>query len=628
MCGIAGFSGKGDKNILLNMMRTLNHRGPDDEGIYADDRVHLGHKRLSIIDLSEKGRQPMTNENGSVWLVFNGEIYNFQSLRKSLLDKDHRFASNTDSEVIIHLYEDLGTEMFKELNGMFAFALWDKRLRKLFLVRDRMGQKPLYYSFADQTLIFASEANALLEHPLVEKKLDMGSLAKFLFYEHVPTPDCIWENVSKLNPGSYLEYEPLNRSYKVRQYWKISFLPRLYLKDEEYVEVLEEKLIQSVKSHLVADVPVGVYLSGGMDSATVAYYSQKVLNGKLKTFTVAFKEKTFDEQDRARETARMLGTEHHEVDFNEQDFIKTTLEIIPMLDEPFSDSSLIPAYFLNRFARNYIKVALGGEGGDEIFVGYPIFRAHELLKYLRAIPGAIRRNIVIPFINAIPSSHSNETWEYKLKKFIEAEGYLNNPYYCQQIWLGAFGPSYLVKLFKKEFHDAISLNSLFDNIDIYRKDADEREELSDGIMRQTQHKYLMDDGMTKTDRASMANSLEMRAPLLDGDIVDWVNRIPFECKYRGGKTKILLRRLMQDKLPESILSGPKRGFTPPIAEWFARHFQKEVKEYIFARNEFFDTGYIEKLWKEHITNKQNHRKILWTLFVWKLWSSRNIQQNI
>lgn len=625
MCGIAGFLGIGNKDNLLDMMATLHHRGPDDEGIYIDGRVHLGHKRLAIIDLSSHGRQPMSNEDNSIWLTFNGEIYNFQTLRKSLIENGHRFKSNTDSEVVIHLYEDYGTDMFEKLNGMFAFALWDKKKQKLYLARDKMGQKPLYYSFTKGTFLFASEAGAILKHLIFEKRLNLKLLAKFLFYEHVPTPDCIWENISQLNPASYLVYDIIEQRYKISKYWKISYLPRLCLKEQECIDLLEAKIIQAVKRHLIADVPVGVYLSGGMDSTIVAYYSQKILNGGLKTFTVAFSEATFGEQHRARETAKFLGTDHHEIDFSAKDFFNTAFEIIPEMDSPFADSSLIPAYYLNKFAKKYIKVALGGEGGDEIFVGYPIYMAHELLKYFQSIPVGIRRNIIIPIVNNIKTSYQNETWVYRLKKFIEAEGYLDNPFYCQQIWLGAFGPIRLLRLFKKEFHEKINLSDLFENIDLYRQDAEKDEELIDGLMRQTQHKYLMDDGLTKADRASMANSLEMRSPLLDNELVEWVNRIPFHCKYKRGKTKIILRKFMSKKIPKDIVSGRKRGFTPPIAEWFAKDFQGRIKEYIFSRNDLFNMDYVEKLWKEHISQKQNHRKTLWTLFVWNLWSSENLK---
>lgn len=621
MCGIAGFLGKGNKDNLIEMMATLNNRGPDDEGLYVEGCVHLGHKRLSIIDLSLRGRQPISNEDDSVWLVFNGEIYNFQALRESLISKGHKFKSRTDSEVIVHLYEDYDIEVFEKLNGMFAFALWDKNRRKLYLARDRMGQKPIYYAFLKDDFIFASETKAILKYQFFEKQLNLSSAAKFLFYEHIPTPDSIWENIAQLTPGSYLVYDLDQKRHEIKKYWKLKYLPRIYIDEQEYIDILEQKLIQSIKRHLVANVPVGVYLSGGVDSTTIAYYAQKILNGRLKTFTVAFKEKTFNEQYSARETANLLNTEHYEIDFGASDFIETTFQIVPNMDAPFSDSSFIPAYFLSRFAKKHIKVALGGEGGDEIFVGYPIYRAYELLKYLRMVPAPIRKNIVIPLINNIRTSYNNEPWEYRLKKFVEAEGYLDNPYYCQQIWLGAFGPERLLKLFKKQYHNEIGIDRLFENIDLYRMDADRQESTIDGLMRQTQAKYLMDDGLTKSDRASMLNSLEVRAPLLDNELVEWINRIPFSCKFKRGKTKIILKKLMQGKISGAILNGPKRGFTPPIAKWVVEHFQKEIKECIFSHDNLFNLKYIEQLWHEHFTKKQNHRKLLWTLFVWKLWSA-------
>jgi asparagine synthase (glutamine-hydrolysing) len=384
-------------------------------------------------------------------------------------------------------------------------------------------------------------------------------------------------------------------------------------------------LLKSIDRHLIADVPVGVYLSGGMDSSTVAYYAQKILNGRLKTFTIAFKEDTFDEQKKARQTADRLGSEHHEIDFDANDFFDTTIEAVRKMDAPFSDSSYIPAYYLNKYARNTIKVALGGEGGDEIFIGYPIYRAHELVKYLLAIPKSLRKKVVYPIINNVKVSYNNETWVYRLKKFIEAEEFLDNPFYTQQVWLGAFGPAYLNQLFKNEYHPAIGLDSLFDNIDLYREDREGNESLIDGLVRQTQHKYLMDDGLTKTDRASMAHSLEMRAPLLDGELVEWVNRLPFNNKFMNGQTKIVLRKLMKGKIPDGILNGRKQGFTPPIAEWFVNNLQKSIKDYLFSEDEFFVKSYIDRLWNEHVSGRQNHRKLLWTLFVWKLWSEKNLK---
>ncbi len=607
------------------MLSELRLRGPDDEGVFIDGAVHLGHTRLSIIDLSDKAHQPMSNEDGSVWLSYNGEVYNFKSLREGLLKQGHVFRSHTDSEVVIHLYEEKGVDAFELLNGMFAFALWDKGRQLLFLVRDKMGQKPLYYAGVNGVFLFASESRSLARHPAFQKRLNLPSLAKYLFYEHVPAPDCIWEDAYQLPPSSYLAYDAKTGSCSIKHYWKLRYLPRENMPEEECLRALDEKLGAAVERHLTADVPVGVYLSGGIDSSTVAYYAQKAVNGKLKTFTVSFNEDTFAEQDRAATTARYLGTQHHQIDFSCEDFIATAFQAVPRLDAPFADSSFIPSFYLNKFARERIKVALGGEGGDELFVGYPIYMAHQALDYLRHIPPFVRRFFLRPLVSALPSSYKNETWEYRMKKFFEAERYFSNPFYCQQIWLGAFGPELLPRLFRKEYHERIRLDALFENIDYYRRDADEGEGIIAGLMRQTQAKYLMDDGLAKTDRASMMNSLECRAPFLDNEVVEWVNRIPFERKYKAGTTKLLLRRLMKGRIPDEIFSGPKRGFTPPIAEWFVNSFPDRIRDVLLAEDEYFNRDFIERIWKEHTRRKHNHRKLLWTLFIWRLWSEHNLK---
>lgn len=625
MCGIAGFVGpEGNESDLRAMLARMKLRGPDDEGVLVRGSVHLGHKRLSIIDLSENARQPMTNEDATVWLIYNGEIYNFRSLRDDLVQRGHVFKSHTDSEVIIHLYEEKGVDAFALLNGMFAFCLWDTRRNKLFLARDRMGQKPLYYAQVKDTFMFASECGALLKHPLFKKTLNLKAVAKFLFYEHVPTPDCIWEGAGQLYASSYLAYDIPSRTFTVTRYAGLTYLPRLdAISNRTILDTLDGKIADSVKRHLISDVPAGVYLSGGIDSSTVAYYAQKAA-GRIKTFTIAFEEDSFGEQERARATAEMLGTEHHEIPFTHDDFLKTTMEIIPRLDAPFADSSLIPAYHLNKYSRPRITVALGGEGGDELFVGYPIYMAHQVLEYLRRIPPWIRRSFIVPAVSLLPSSYRNETWEYRMKKFFEAERYFHNPFYCQQIWLGAFGPALLKRLFRADYHGQLHLEALFDNIDYYRAQAQAGEDVIDGLMRQTQAKYLMDDGLTKTDRASMMNSLECRAPFLDREIVEWVNRIPFTRKYKSGKLKVLLKELMQGRIPAQVLSGPKRGFTPPIAEWFVTRFGDQVRDVIFAESPFFNRDFIERVWNEHARKKYNHRKLLWTLFIWQLWSRENV----
>ncbi|RCK81519.1 MAG: Asparagine synthetase [glutamine-hydrolyzing] [Candidatus Ozemobacter sibiricus] len=625
MCGIAGFHGPGGLEDLQAMLAALAHRGPDDAGTYVASPLYLGHRRLSIIDLSEQGRQPMANEDGTVWLVFNGEVYNFPVLRAELERAGHRFRSRTDTEVIIHLYEEHGPAAFTRLNGMFALALWDARCRRLLLARDRHGQKPLFYVARDGLFAFASEAAALTRHSRIPGNLHLPALARFLFYEHIPAPDCIWEGIRKLAPASCLEFDPEQQSVRVERYWSVQFLPRHPISAGEAVSALEERLEAAVRRHLIADVPVGLFLSGGLDSSTLAWFAQRALGGRLRTFTIAFSETSFGEQDLARATAHQLGTRHEEIFFGREDFWATAQEVVGRLDEPFADSSIIPAYHLCRMARSKIKVALGGEGGDELFLGYPWFQAVQVARMLQAFPRAVRRNLLLPLVDWLPCSHRNETWEYRVKKFFEAEPWLDDPIQAQQVWVGAFGPERLRKLFRPEVHPHLGLESLFAPLEYYRTDAQPGETAFDGVVRLTQHRYLMDDGLTKTDRASMFHGLELRAPLLDVELADWVNRLPHALKRRGGRTKLLLRRLMAGRLPPEVLGGRKRGFTPPISQWFCEDFRDRVQEMLFRPGPWFDPHYIRQLWDEHVRHRQNHRKLLWTLFMWNWWSSIHLR---
>jgi len=603
------------------MLDGLAHRGPDGSGIWERGDVLLGHRRLAIIDLSSRGRQPMLNEDGTLVLVANGEIYNHRALRCELEALGHRFRSDCDSEVILHLVEEVGEAAFERLNGMFAAAVWDVRRERLLLARDRLGQKPLYYRIGNGTIVFASEAEALTCHSCVPRDPDPVAIGRYFLYEHVPTPDCVWSGVRRLPAGHRAAFERSSGRLDVAKFWRVRFTPSHTGGERELLEGLDEQLERAVHRHLESDVPMGVFLSGGLDSTTVAWYAARRL-GRLRTFTVAFEEATFGEQAIAADVARRIGAEHHEIGFGPDEFWKTALELLPKLDEPFADSSLIPAHFLCREARRHITVALGGEGGDELLVGYPYFLAHQLLPWWRAVPDCVRTTIVNTCIAALPTSFRNETWEYRAKKFIEAEGHWGDPHACQQIWLGAFEPSALERLLKPSWRKAARLDRLFAPLDLWKGEAAPGEGLLERMLRQTQRKYLMDDGLTKTDRASMACGMEQRAPFLDAELVDWVNRIPFRHKYHPGKTKLLLRRLMAGRLPEAVWKGGKHGFTPPISSWFAGRFRREAEDILLAPDPVLCENVIRELWMEHQAGRQNHRKKLWTVFVWKLWSRR------
>ena len=619
MCGIAGCIGTGSRADLEAMLDGLVHRGPDGSGVWERGDVLLGHRRLAIIDLSDRGSQPMLNEDGTLVLVANGEIYNHRALRRDLEAAGHRFRSDCDSEVILHLVEEEGAAAFERLNGMFAVAVWDVRRERLLLARDRLGQKPLYYRVRNGTVVFASEADALTRHSCVPREPDPVAIGRYFLYEHVPTPDCIWSGVRKLPSGHRAIFDRASGSLDVAKFWETRFTPPHDAGEGALLEEFDVRIGAAVQRHLESDVPMGVFLSGGLDSTTVAWYAARRV-GRLRTFTVAFGETTFGEQAIAADVARRIGSDHREIPFGPDEFWRTSLDLLPKLDEPFADSSLIPAHFLCREARRHITVALGGEGGDELLVGYPYFLAHQLAPWWRAIPDCIRISIINNIIAGLPTSFRNETWEYRAKKFIEAEGYWDDPHTCQQIWLGAFEPPALERLLKPAWRAAARLDRLFAPLDLWKNEAAPDELLLERMLRQTQRKYLMDDGLTKTDRASMMCGMEQRAPLLDAELVDWVNRIPFRYKYRPGKTKRLLRRLMAGRLPESVWKGGKHGFTPPISQWFAGRFRHEAEEILLAPDPVLCENVIRELWVEHMEGRQDHRKKLWTVFAWKLWS--------
>lgn len=624
MCGIAGFYGQGNKEDLVRMLKVLEKRGPDMDGTFIQPPFFSGHKRLSIIDLSLNARQPMSNEDGSIRVGCNGEIYNFRQIKDGLLEKGHKFLSNSDTEVIAHLYEEQGFEAFKQLVGMFALFIWDGRKRKVILVRDRMGQKPLFYARQNGNFFFASEARAIVRHAYFRTQLDLSAMAKYLLHEHVPTPDAIWQNMHKLLPGTFLVFNTISGVISLEKYWKLKFSPKIYLSEEEYIQEIDRRLRKSVKRRMIADVPIGIFMSGGLDSTAVAYYAQQESSSPIKTFSIGFRERSYSELPQAKIIADYFKTDHQEIVMLSKDALALVSEVAEQLDEPFADSSIVPYYYLSKIARNKITVALGGDGGDELFVGYPQIKANRLLKWYRFIPASIRKGILIPLIKAIPTSFRKLTWDYKMKKFIEVEDFINNPLLCQKIWMGAFVPQYLAQLLDPDIFKKIK-PSLFEDVENLCRGLDSRETLNDQILHITQHQYLMDDGLVKVDRSSMMNSLEVRSPFLDHELVEFVNRIPFEIKFYHGRYKYLYKKLLKKRFPPQVMNLPKRGFALPISEWFICDFRETIEKNIFQGNDgLFNTNFVRKIWNEHLRKSFNFRKPLWTFFIWKLWSKHNL----
>ncbi len=619
MCGIAGFVGKGDKDVLKKMSQTLYHRGPDDEGFYFENGVGLGFRRLSIIDLNT-GSQPIFNEDKSIAVIFNGEIYNFKELREGLLAR-HNFYTKTDTEVIVHLYEELGEKCFEKLNGMFAIAIWDKKNKKLVLARDRMGKKPLYYFWDEKNFIFGSELKAIKAHPAFVAELDLASLNKYFLYEYVPAPGSIFKNTKKLLPGNYLVLK--DGRINTESFWDTTFHNHKINSEKEILARMDNLINDAVKIRLVSDVPLGVFLSGGLDSSTVAYYAQKNSNQKINTFSIGFDDPSFDESAYARRAAKFLGTNHHEDVLTSRQTQELVPRIFDFLDEPLADASIIPTYFLSKFARQNVTVVLGGDGGDELFMGYPTFLAHQFSGIYEKLPEFLRKNVLEALVACLPVNLNNMSFDFKAKRFIKGLGV--RPEYRNQIWLGAFGREERAKLFRPEIWNELKNKNEFEDID-REVDVLGAEAAINKIIKLYQKHYLADEVLVKVDRASMAASLEVRAPFLDYRLVDFMNSVSFDQKMKNFQTKYLLKKLMDGKLPRDIIYRPKKGFGVPLAKWFKKELKPLLLDLLsqerIDKEGLFNYPYVEKLLNDHFEGKKDNRKLIWALAVFEMWREK------
>lgn len=620
MCGIAGFVGTGGREILERMTRSLRHRGPDEEGFFfmfsGACPVALGSRRLSIIDL-RGGRQPIANEDNTIHVILNGEIYNFQELRKQL-ESRHTFTTHTDTEVIVHLYEEKGEACVQELEGMFAFALWDARKNKLLLARDRFGEKPLFYAHAAEAFLFGSELKALMEHPLFQREMDTSSLEKYFIYEHIPAPHTIFKNVFKLPAAHYLVLE--NGKSVIKEYWNIAdVIQDTCLSERGALELLDKKLDAAVQKMLVADVPLGMFLSGGIDSSTIAYYAQQSASRPIKTFSIGFDDAAFDESRYAGRVAKRLGTDHYMRMFKAAELEQVVRDVYGKLDEPLADPSLVPTYLLSCLAREHVTVALSGDGSDELFMGYQTFLAQRIAALYGRVPRGLRR-VVEKIALSLPTSFSYLSIDYRAKKFVE--GFEYPPLVQNQLWIGAFSPREAEMLLGRAVRAGV-----FE--DIYTHAArvasyDSFHQLSYLYQKQ----YLQDFATAKVDRASMMASLEARSPFLDADLAAFAFSLPLSMKLRGMTGKYILRRLMAPRLGGDIAWRAKKGFQPPIARWLARDFRRLVDEYLsgarLQSTGVFNAAYVRQLIAEHQNYKVDHRKKLWSLLVFQMWKEKFI----
>jgi asparagine synthase (glutamine-hydrolysing) len=623
MCGICGLIHTNAQEpvaqpVLDAMCGSIYHRGPDSAGTFCKEQVGLGIRRLSIIDL-EGGDQPIHNEDQTLWIVFNGEIYNYPDLTSMLKHRGHRFYTQTDTEVIVHAYEELGDEFIHHLNGMFAFALWDSRRQRLLLARDRMGIKPLYYTKVGSTLVFGSELKAILAHPGIERKINLVALNEYLSFEYIPTPLTIFHNIFKLPPGHLLEF--VDGDIEIKKYWDLSLARSENVQPhriEEYETQLLEVLRDVVHKELISDVPVGILLSGGLDSSTVASIATEFVPD-IKTFSITMEDSSFDESKHAWLVAKHLNTRHYELTLTPDHAIDLLPDIGQALDEPIGDSSIIPTLLVSQFARQYVKVALGGDGGDEMFSGYTTFQAHRLVEYYeRFVPGMVRWHLVPWITENLPISYDNISVDFKLKKFISGGGV--PAVVRHHRWLGSFTPNQKKRLIKPWAQ--IREKDTYDIAFSHLQTCDARE-LINQLLYCDVKLYLEGDILFKVDRASMANSLETRVPLLNHTLVEYMAGVPHQFKLKGLTTKYLLRRAMRNRLPKQIVQRSKKGFNFPVAKWlagpllpFARELLSEER---LRQQGLFEPSYVQGLLSEHLDRRRDNRKLLWTLIAFQIW---------
>ena len=631
MCGICGIVSLGNsqrpqKRTLLKMMASMKHRGPDEEGYYLDNNAGLGARRLSIIDLAG-GNQPISDERAIKWIVFNGEIYNYLELRSYLEKRGHFFKTKTDTEVILHLYEDFGQDCLQYLDGIFAFAIWDRAMRELFIGRDRLGIKPIYYTQANGSLIFGSEMKVVLESPSVPRDIDLVSLNEYLSFEYVPAPRTILRNIYKLEPGFFLVYS--DNGLNIRKYWDVNFRrseSRPPVDWREYASGLYDILARCVKKELVSDVPVGVLLSGGIDSSTIAAFMTDYYPGRVESFSIGFSEGSFDESSYARMVAKHLGTQHNELVLTSKMAVDMVEDIGTILDEPFADSSFIPTFLLSKFARQKVKVVLGGDGGDELLAGYPTILAHRLIEvYERSIPWTIRARIAPRLLDQMSVSFDNISLDFRLRRFLSGRGV---PLLARHHrWLGSFIDEEKQLLLQDWIKPV--LRDTYYQAYLNGQDCDAKQALNQ-ILYDDMKMYLEGDILYKVDRASMAASLEVRVPFLNRDSVQFITELPFNLKLHGTTGKFLLRKALSSRLPAKIISRPKKGFNMPVAYWLTTDLRALLLDMLSAerlsRQGLFNPGYVQNLIDDHFNHRRDYRKLLWTLLMFQVWHQEYMSQ--
>ncbi len=622
MCGICGIINSDkehhvDPQLLKRMTDTIVHRGPDDEGIYVDKNVGIGMRRLSIIDLST-GKQPIHNEDKSVWIVFNGEIYNHKEIRNELEKAGHRFQTQSDTEAIVHAYEEYGDKCVQKLNGMFAFAIWDKRKNIVFLARDRIGIKPLYYFFDKSRLIFGSELKTILKAKDIPRRIDLQALDNFLTFEYIPAPLSIFQDIRKLPPGHTLTLR--DNEIWVRNYWDVDVKSNGKTYDE-YVHNLRELLQDAVKIRLMSDVPLGAFLSGGIDSSIIVALMAQVMDQPVKTFSIGFEDSSYNELKYARLVAEKFNTEHHEF-IIKPDAVDLADNLLKFLDEPFGDFSIFPTYLVSKMARDFVTVTLSGDGGDELFGGYDTYIADAMAKYYNRLPRALRNGFLTKVLDMVPPASKKKGLINRAKRFVEGMKLPEDLRHTRwMIFLQDFEKSQLYAQDMKsgflEKDPYKFIRRYFANV-AYNQDDEINQQMYVDVKT-----YLVDNILVKVDRMSMATSLEARVPFLDHRFVEFAGSVPGKYKLQGRKTKMILKQSMEELLPKEILYRGKEGFSIPIKNWLKNELKPMMMDTLspekIKREGFFNPDYVEILKNEHLSGRENHSHRLWALMIFGRW---------
>lgn len=626
MCGICGVlrldpnAEKIEQSLIDRMTDSLAHRGPNDRGTWADDWVSLGSRRLSVIDLSAAGHMPMSNEESTVHIVYNGELYNFRELKERFrLAERHKFRSRTDTEVLLHLYEEVGIEMAQHLNGMFAIAIWDSRSETLFLLRDHVGIKPLLYQRDQNHFRFGSEIKAIIADHRIARRPSLQALYDFLTFDYVPGTQTAFEGIHEVPPGHWMSVDR-HGNVELQRYWKTSWLVDESLDETEIYQQAYQLIDRAVEHQLVADVPVGIFLSGGMDSSTITALMANHTSEPIHTYSVGFEDKSFNELPYARMVAKKFNTIHDEVIVT-PDLVRELLpKYLSFIDEPYGDGSAIPTYCLSEIAKKDVVVVLSGEGGDEIFAGYDTYAAYQVSQWFKRVPRLIRKRIIAPLVNSLPVSDKKLSLEFKMKRFLGGQDL--SPAEAHLWWrivlteaqkrellashlFNHFDPQPSVRNFTKIFDQSTAVETMSKLMDIDTS------------------VFLPDDLMVKNDRMTMAHSLEARVPMTDPDLMHFMSSVPARLKMPRLRHKNIMRRAMAGSLPAAILNKKKVGLEMPYSRWFKKELKATLLDYLsparVAERGLFNPETVKKLIDQHLAEKYDHGRALWGLLNYAVW---------